>query len=260
MLKPIDFKIIWPTQILLKNIIYTRFKVAFQTTDKTIERVCATKWPNLMKEGAYTQSDLRELQLMKVYIKTNLDKKDLDNIHEYFYTKRFIHPCTIADKMTDLKIIEADAKKWTDELPFLELEGEITFDVNKLFKKYFEKKWIKVESKDKLTKQIIEFKFIKPFPLLTIYDKPNEIKIAIRDILDSDLNKRNSYWIKIFEKIIEHKNFHTWKKDVEFSTLDKIQVIINDSIKLLGEKISENKTKMAFGLLAARSYIKNRRK
>ena len=48
-----------------------------------------------MAESYYTHDQLKRLQLMKVFIKKNLNKIDIEEVHKYFYDKRFLHPLAL---------------------------------------------------------------------------------------------------------------------------------------------------------------------
>ena len=184
------------------DIISFPFYVVIQTTTKGIEEYCRENWPNLLdRTYIHSREDkLRQIKMEK-YIKETLlkQKKELDIIHNLFYEKRWFGRFKSSDLLSSIQLHDFDAKTWTNpEIPYLELKGEISINLNKVVDYYFRKNLIKLKRNNKFVKEEIILQFISPLPLLLTYMKSQKIK----DLIVKQLENLYNRFEKNYEKYI----------------------------------------------------------
>ena len=251
-----DFQIKFHMQTVKNKKVTTPFKIVFQTPSKSIEKRCVEQWPYLMQHQKYSTQQLKELQKMKAYIKNRLSRSDKNYIHKYFYDTKWFEPFRRITNMTSIELTDYNCKIWTDkEVPFLEISGEITLDMRKLFDLYFKRKFLKLETEKTRHKfhDKVMIRFQKPLPLYVTFRGGQEAKKVFANLLREKIDSRRPNDIKKkFEKQFNLKKLETFKKDVEWDRRGKLVVEINDTMKMLKIKAKENVLPLAGGYLLYR--------
>jgi hypothetical protein len=246
-----DFTINFHTQSNKKNKLSTNFKIVFQTSNNNIEKYCQETWPYLIEHKQYSLDQLKELQQMKRYIKKNISQNDINYVHKYFYDKSFFDNIRITNKFTSIEITNYDCKMWTDNIPYIELEGIITLDLDKLFGYYIRKDYYKLimPYKQKLINIEFDIFFSKSFPLYATFRNNTLIKKIFLDYIYKELNnKNNRKLLKDIEKTLKISKIYEYKKQVKWKGKN-IHVNINDITKLLKLKAKKNFLPMAGGYI-----------
>ena len=225
-----------------------RFKIVFQTSTKKIEKYCLEHHSNLLRHKQFSADERAQLIIMRQYIESNLTKKDLNYIHQYFYDRRWFDPFNSRDKdkISSIEIDTVDAKIWTDELPYLEVNGTITIHFKELFDEYVKKGYhrFEMDRKQRITTRIIRFIFSKSLPLILTYRGHNNIKdifISIfEDYIKSRRKDRRNIIKKEIEKYLKIENIHLYRMKINWKFSDTIEVNINDTTRLLKLKAKES--------------------
>lgn len=239
-----DFSIQFHTQLVKNNLITTDFKIVYQTENKMIEKYCMENYPDLMVYSQYTIEQLKRLQYMKSYIKKNLLKTDIQTIENYFYEKHWFDPYKISDGITNIKLINYDCKTWTEpDIPYLEIEGEVTMDLKKMLILCFNKNYVQyIKQKSRVLSESLSFKFIRPFPMYMTFRGGQEAKREILSMITKNVNN-----IVIGDKIrprveslLKIKDIHKYKKTLSWKYQDEILLEINDAVGLLKKTAKDN--------------------
>lgn len=238
-----------------KNVVKTPFKITVRTDE--IENKCKELFPDLMVATIYNQDQLIRLQQMKRFIKNALKKKDLDDIHQLFYTGRYLYPLPAQKPISQLTLTDYDCKIWTNNEPRLELTGYITVGMNEIFKYFYDSKIIKIKYNKKLIKQEIQLFFSKSLPLMIIYERSMEFKSKIIELIKKMLLDKNSYLFKDMANYIKNPHFIDLTKEVTWFGLETISISMNDFSENIINKLKNNKGKIAFGYLLYKS-LKNK--
>ncbi|OQB40857.1 MAG: hypothetical protein BWY04_01176 [candidate division CPR1 bacterium ADurb.Bin160] len=249
----LNLNIAYHNQTFRKGIMEVPFKIVFQTSSKSIEKYCKENYPKLMTYSNYSMQDNVDLQKMRAYIKVNLGT-EINEIHNYFYKNNLLNPFNIKDNLTKIKIDRCDCKINTNpDIPFLELNGIISFDYDKMLKIYSEKKYIKAIKIDKqITKINIKFKITKPYPYILTYRNSLAFKTDFLNLFKNYVNATKTNAVqKLIEKEFNLDGIQNYKKNISWSD-NNILIEINDVSKLLKIKVKENILPITGGYLLLR--------
>jgi hypothetical protein len=234
------FNIAFQLQNIKKGIVSIPFDIVFRTNNQSIEQYCAKNFKDVLREYAYSIEQNKILLEMKRYIKRTISNKDIESIHRYFYDKRWMEPILFIDKITNIELTDYDCKFWTDpNIPFLEIKGIIYFDLYKMLELYFKKKFININKQRRIIKEEVEYVFMKSLPLFLTYQQTGTMKAELLKIFIELINKR-SYISDQLEKILKIKKISDYKKEITWKDNKTISVYINDLIKLLSLRASQN--------------------
>lgn len=225
-----------------------RFKIVFQTSTKKIEKYCLEHHSNLLQHKQFSADERAQLIIMRQYIENNLTKKDLNYIHEYFYDRRWFDPFVVRDKdkISSIEVDTVDAKMWTDDLPYLEVNGTITVYFKELFDEYVKKGYHSFEmiNKQRITSRIIKFVFARALPLILTYRGHNHIKGIFTSIFEDYIKSRRTDRRNIIKKEIEKRlkieDIHLYRMKIDWKFTNTIEVNINDTARLLKLKAKES--------------------
>jgi hypothetical protein len=249
-MKSENFFIAYPLQLFSANgTVTTPFKITVRTDDLALEKKCAAEFPDLMFMAQYNQDQLFRLQKMKRLIQSSLSQSYINQVHELFYTGKYLYPIPFDKKISNIKITGYDCKMWTNSEPRLELEGTITISIPDVWRFYYESGIIKVQHNKKLVRNEILMFFSKPLPLLLVYDRATELKNRMLELIKKDLKDKGSKISKDFSTLTKNPRLNELTKEVAWMSLDVIKVAMNDLSENILNKMKNNKGKIAFGYL-----------
>jgi hypothetical protein len=257
-----DFNISFHNQsfsdTLSNKSISTKFKIIFQTTSKTIENYCMTNYPTLLTHKQYSADEIRQFIEMRNYISRSLTNADKDYVHKYFFDRGWLEPFKFnRSKFTSIVFDDYDAKMWADtSAPYLEIDGTITLDINKMLNEYISSRFIKYETprSQKITSKEILIRFDKNFPLIITYRGGLTFKnILLKMVTDIIKSNRKSIIKDEVEKQLKLDKIHEYKMDITWNQDNSIKVLINDSIKLLKLKAKKNIVPLTLGYFMLRN-------
>lgn len=249
----------FPLTSIEKNVITVPFKIIYQTHSKALESKIADKYPDLITMAGYNAEQLKRLLVMKKEIQNGLTPADVDEIHNVFYEKYFLDPIQKTDNVTKIKLTAFDCKMWTDEEPYLEINGEISADIDEMFQKLYTRKKIIVKKDVKSFKQTVMLKLISHLPLIYIFDKPTFLfSFFFNNIFLKSIDKRGTFWNTKMRSQFKVKNFEKAEKSFEFIGFNQIKIKILDFGTNLMNKISNNKLETGVLAMMALGMVRNR--
>ena len=263
-MKTANFNIEFAQLIIKGNKISFPFSIVMQTKDNAIEKHCIKTWPQLMHDDyILTPNDKGEKMKMVSYIKKTLlnQSNDMDLIHKFFYDRRWMNPIPFNKKITSITLNKFECKLWSNpEIPYLELKGWITIDLEKLLDGYLRANFITIKQNNKFIRESILIKFTRSLPLLLTYIESVQIKNLILQYFITNTNKQNTFFIKKIEKLTKLTKLHTFRKKI-FKWKNNTEIIleINDLIKLLKKKALRPVPLTAAGFITANMYKQYRK-
>lgn len=232
----------FPLTTIEKNIISVPFKIIYQTPSKALELKIAQKYPDLVTLAAYNPEQLKRLLVMKKEIQKGITSSEVNEIHNIFYEKYFMDPFQMQDDISTIKLTAFDCKMWTDELPYLELNGVISADIDLMFRKLLSKRKLIIKKDIKSFKQTVIFKLTSHLPLIYIFDKPTFLfSFFFHEIFLKTLDKPGTFWNKTVRKQFKIKKFEKADKQIELFGFNQIRIKILNFASNLANKISKNK-------------------
>ena len=243
-----------------KNTVSYPFKLIFKTNSNVIEKECKKQWPQLMEPHPNSVEDNIDLFKMGQYIKKCLSGNDIKDIHNVFYTQGWMDPCVIDHNITKIELTRFNCRQWNDpQVPFLEIEGVITVDLLKLLSSYVKNKWIAISSEGGIASETILFR-IKPFPLLLRYMAAGFPFAIILGQFQIILQDKNNYLTKEMQRIVRFTSIHTYDKEIQWGyDHQTITCKLNDTLRLLKDKVKRNPTAYGFAAGVVYNIVKNKK-
>lgn len=244
----LTYKIQFPLKRREKRKIVFPFEMVAQTSSLSIEKYCQNKWPSFMNDAQRGLSELYELQKMKTYIKKTLAQNDLNDIMKFFSFKQWFSPLPDYKKfLVKIEIKDATCKLWDRKIPYLQLNGEFTIDIDKIVDEYIRNQYITIrKGKAGILKEAAEIRFMKSFPLLLTYEGFMVYNPELLDVF-KDLCNKPGHIVSQIEKEIQLKDVATFRKELQWQSNDTIKVIINDLDKILIAKAKKHAIPIAVG-------------
>lgn len=234
-----SYNIKWGYKNLYNGVFTVKFDIIFQSDSLNIERYCKQHYPNLLERTtAFSIEQLQQLYKMRLYIKRAF--KDHSSIIDALYSKGWFGDLPKDKKFFSININDFDCKYVFGQMPYLALEGVITFNVREMFNHYIDKGYVQVNDRDNsFVKEVIDVTVFKTMPMLLTYESFFMIKDELLSVIKSMMNTRSKLLIML-EKKLKINNLHTFKKDVTWVLDNTFRVTINDYVKLTGAKIKQH--------------------
>lgn len=217
----------------------TPFKIVIADTLGKIEQECAEKWPQLMIAREYNMEDLKQLQLMKAFIKARMTPKEKYQILMYFYEKAQFYPYDrshIKD-FAWVDVLDVDCKLWNDR-PHLELECAIYFDMEEYCLQLLKDRLIRFAYTQKYQFGIMEVIFTRPLPQLVYYLNKPMFNRMMLEYFDFAMNRFGSPYLKQMAPLMREswEQLHKMPKTIEIT--DRVVTVTFDKVKrLTGNRI-----------------------
>lgn len=244
------------------SIISFPFYMVMQTKDRSIEEHCFKTYPRLMYETTqYDAIDRANQAKMERYIIKNFKESDKQEVHKFFYDKNWMAPLSMSARLTKITFNDFDCKIWTNpQVPFLEIKGQIHFDLNDILDYYIKRNLLSIKRDKKLTKEVVNLRFMRGLPFMLTYMTKNTVNEMIIEYFENKLNSRQkNYVLDKFVKLTKLKKFGKMKKEITWKDNHTIQVVIIDMLAVIGAKLKRNYIPLsAAGYIVYKNLQKNR--
>jgi hypothetical protein len=247
-----DFQILFSTQRFDKTSITTQFKIVFISDSKVLETELKAKYPEFLHHRVLSPTEnLKNLEMQSYILKRSKELNLAQVCETYFLNNKWMYPLNQSHVKT--VITKGNSKFWTNPLyPYLELQGEITIDMEKAFDFYYQNKFIEFQVDKKVLHRNTVMKFNKPWPQIVVYQNYAGYRELILNWI-KDRFLKNKKYVDDLEKATGLKNIT--KTQVEFRWRNNdIEIIIDNMTFLLSQKIFDNKFKILAGI-----YLLNRK-
>lgn len=245
-----NFNIDFNSLVIKKDTATYSFSIVMQTESKEIEKYCFEKWNRLMYVTyILTPEDKLEQIKMESFIKKKLSTSAIDNknIHKFFYDRSWFTPITQSDNITTIALDDFDCKIWTNpEIPYLQLKGTISIDMNKLLEIYVRKAFITFRHDNKFVSEVIHMQFTRSIPMIMRYFDNPILHQYFVNYVTQKLKTPNNFLLKKLETVCKIKKLHTLKKQVTWEN-NEIKININDLVAILGIKAKRNILPLTLG-------------
>jgi hypothetical protein len=235
------------------------FYIVMQTKDRELERYCIKKWPRLMDiTTMYSFADKAEHIKLKSYVQRNflMMSSEVNAIHQMFYERNLFGNFGQSLEFSKITLNDFDCKVWTNpEVPFLQIKGTISIDVNKILEYYIHRGLIGFKVDNKFIKSNIRL-YLEPLPKILIFMESNIIKDMILNFIIKKCNTAGNKISDKLETITKLPKVYSFKKEIQWYNDFTITITINDWENILGVKIKKHILPLTIGGFVAYKAIK----
>ena len=225
------------------------------TASLKTERECAQRWPRAVQSGIeFGPADMLAVASMRSFA-TRALKQD-PALRLALEAKGWLEPLTPGHGAVRISVTGAACRIWTDPmLPFVEVDGEVELDLQKVLTHYLKANWFTVKRDARFIREDLEMRLSRPLPLLMTYQGQTAKDELLRLML-VDASKAGAGVAAVFAKATGLKNVYKLRKTGSWIGVDTVRFEVNDVMALLAQRVRKDIVPLTIGGLVAREILR----